>query len=213
MGEQSKAQVKAKFADKEYPVHVIGRHIDVTEPMKSYAVNKLTKVDRFGVNIVDVTIIMDIQKLMHSVDFVLNVNNNKIKVSGRTENMYASIDQAVEHLEAKLRRYTARLHEHKAPGLRDIDVNVNVIQRISLLDEINDQIEEENLQQIEQELRPHEVVSREIFALKTLAQDEAIMKMELSEDSFLVYTGEEDQKLKVIYRREDGNYGIIDVQK
>ncbi len=212
MPEKTKAEIKEKFADHEYPIHIIGRHVDISDPMKTYAVDKLTKVERFGGRVIEATIIMDIQKLMHTVDFLINVNNSMIKVTGRSDNMYASVDQAIARLEAKLRRYVKRLHEHHAKALADIDVNVNVIARISPLEDINDQIEEENLRQVEDELRPHQIVSKEKRFLKILNQEEAIMKMELSEEPFLVYRGEEDQKLKVIYRREDGNYGVIEAE-
>ncbi len=212
MPEKTKAEVKEKFAHKDYPIQIICRHIEITEPMKSYAIEKLTKIERFGGRVIDAFIFMDVQKMLHSVDFLINVNNSIIKVSGRTDNMYASIDQAIEKLQSKLRRYMQRLHDHNAKPLAEIDVNVNVIERITPLEDINDQIEEENLRQVEEELRPHKIVSTEKRRLKTLNQGEAIMKMELSEDLFLVYRSEEDKKLKVIYRRNDGNYGVIEAE-
>ena len=213
MVEKTKAEIKEKFAHAEYPIQLIGRHVSITEAMKSYAVDKLAKVDRFGGRLIDVMIIMDIQKLMHSVDFIIDINNNKIKVSGRSENMYTSIDLAIAHLEAKIRRYMRRLREHSAQKLATIDMNVNVIGRISPVDEFNDQIEEEQLKKVERELTPHKVVSRESKPLKTLSLGEAIMKMDFSEDLFMIFRSEEDQKLKVIYRRNDGNYGIIEPEK
>ncbi|NGX55367.1 MAG: Ribosome hibernation promoting factor [Chlamydiae bacterium] len=212
MEKNKKTVVKEKFENQEYPIHVIGRHVDISDPMKAYAVDKLTKAKRFGGRILDVTIIMDIQKLVHSVDFVLDVNNTKIKVTGRTHNMYASIDQAIARLEAQLRRYHRRLHEHHAKKTAEVDMNVNVVEVIELIDEINDQIEEENLEHVEEELTPHKIVNREIRPLKILNQAEAIMKMDLSNDAFMIYRSEEDQKLKVIYRRTDSNYGIIEVE-
>lgn len=212
MAEKTKSEIKERFADKEYPIHVIGRHVDITEPMKNYAIEKLTKIDRFGERVLEATVIMDTQKLMHTVDFLININNTMIKVTGRSENMYASVDLAIARLEAKLRRYMKRLHEHHAKKLADIDVNINVIERITPLEDINDQIEEENLKQIEEELRPHKIVSREKQKIKFLNQEEAIMQMELSEAPFQIYRGEEDQKLKVIYRRDDGNYGVIEAE-
>lgn len=208
----TKAEVKEKFAHSEYPIHIIGRHVEITEPMKAYAIEKLTKIKKFGGRVLEATIIMDIQKLMHTVDFLINVNNTIIKVTGRSETMYASIDRAIARLQAKLSRYVGKLNEHHAKKLADIDVNVNVIERISPLEEINDQIEEENLRQIEHELQPHQIVSKERQFLKILNQEEAIMKMELSEAPFLVYRGEEDRKLKVMYRRDDGNYGVIEAE-
>jgi putative sigma-54 modulation protein len=213
MAEKTKAEIKEKFVSAGYPIQVIGRHVEITEPMKNYAIDKLKKIDRFGIRVLDVVISMDVQKLLHTADYMLNVNNTLIKVSGRSENMYASIDQAVSKLEYKLARYMRRLREHHAKHLADIDMNVNVVQRIAPIDDINDQIEEENLKKIEEDLHPHEVVNRETRSLKILNHDEAIMKMELSEDLFLIYRSEEDMKLKVLYRRKDGNYGIIEPEK
>lgn len=213
MTEKTKAEIREKFAQLEYPIHVIGRHVLVTEPMKAYAIDKLSKVvGRFGVRVIEASVTMDVQKLLHVVDFILFVNNTKIKVSGRSETMYASIDQAIARLESKLGRYTSRLREHHAKGVSEIDMNVNII-KLTPIDDINDQIEEEDLKKIEQQLKPHPVVSREKRALKTLNQEEAVMKMELSEDQFMIFRNEEDHKLKVIYRRNDGNYGIIEPEK
>ncbi len=84
--------------------------------------------------------------------------------------------------------------------------------RNDLISEINDEIEEESLRQFENEFKPHEIVSRETLPLKTLNQPEAVMKMDLSGDTFLIFRAEEDQKIKVIYRRNDGNYGVIQVE-
>lgn len=213
MPEKTKAEIKEKFANFEYPIQVIGRNVAITEAMKTYALEKLKKIERFGGHVLEAIIIMDVQKLLHSVDFIIDVNNTKIKVSGRSENMYSSVDQAIAHLEAKLRRYVRRLHEHNAKHLSAIDMNVNVIGPIAPLDDINDQIEEENLKKIDDEFVPHQIVNRESKPLKMLNQEEAIMKMELTEDPFMIFRSEEDHKLKVIYRRDDGNYGIIECEK
>ena len=212
MDKKKKVLVKEKFENQEYPIHIIGRHVDITDPMKAYAVDKLTKAKRFGGRILDAVITMDIQKLVHSVDFILDINNTRIKVTGRTQDMYASIDEAIARLEAQLRRYHRRLHDHHAKKSAEVDMNVNVIETIELVDEINDQIEEENLEHIEEELMPHKVVSRKTRLLKILNQEEAVMKMDLSGDAFIIYRSEEDQKLRVIYRRRDSNYGIIEVE-
>lgn len=212
MSEKTKAAVEEKFSQKEYPIHLIGRHVNITEAMKSYAVQKLSKIERFGGRVLEATISMDIQKLLHTVDFLLNVNNTTIRVSGQSEDMYTSVDLAMGRLERKLRRYVDRLHAHHTKKRVAVDVGVNVIQRIAGIEEINDQIEEANLRKAESELRPHQIVSRELLPLQTLTQEEAIMRMELAESSFLVYRSEEDRKLRVIYRRHDSNYGIIEAE-
>ena len=56
------------------------------------------------------------------------------------------------------------------------------------------------------------MVAQEKKSLKTLTLDEAIMKMELSSDSFLIYKAEDNHKIKVIYRRKDDHYGVIELE-
>lgn len=211
--EGKRAATKEKFANESYPIRFVGRHVDITEPMKAYALEKLAKMEHFGVRVMDATIIMDIQRISHCVDYILDVDNTKIKVSGRSENMYASIDMAVGHLSSKLRRYHRRLREHHMKGIKSVPLNVNIIERqIKPLEEINDQIEEENFVKIEETLKPHPITKKKTIHLKTLSHTEAVMSMELSGDNFLIYRDEQDRKLKVIYRRNDGNFGIIEVE-
>lgn len=212
MSEKTRAAVKEKFETEEYPIHIVGRHIAITEPMKSYAIEKLSKVERFGGRVLSATITMDVQKMLHTVDMIIDVDNTKIKVSASSDNMYASIDLAIARLTGKVRRFKDRLRNHHAKGISEIELNVNVIEA-GPNDDINDQIEEEMLKKVEADLKPHSVVSTEKKLLKMLSQQEAIMKMELSEDVFMIYLSEEDHKLKVIYRREDNHYGIIEIQK
>lgn len=211
--EITKAAKRERFAHDEYPIHIVGRHLHVTDAMKSYAVDKMTaKLKRYGARVVDATITMDIQWIVHTVDFLIDVNNIKIKVSGKTENMYSSVDQAIDRLDTKLTRYLSKIHNHRAQPIPSLEMAVEVIERATPIDEINDQIEEENFKKEEASYKPHTVVSREKCVLKTLSQEEAVMKMELSNDAFTIYVNEEDRKVKVIYRRNDGNYGIIDTQ-
>lgn len=214
MSGKDKVETKEKFANQEYPIHLVGRHMEITDAIRSYAVEKLSKINHFGGRIMEATISMDVQKIVHKVDFIINVNNTKIKVSGVSDNMYASIDLAIDRLKNKLSRYLKRLHEHHARGAAAIEMNVNLINRVvDEMEIVNDEIEEASLQKVDLDLRPHPVVSSKTILIKTLNNQEAVMKIELSEDAFLVYRSEEDQKLKVIYRRDDGNYGIIECEK
>lgn len=197
----------------EYPLHVVARHVTLTDAMRTYAIEKLHKIDRYGLRWIDATIFLEVEKGgQHLCSYLLTVNNQRIKVSGLDRDMYAAIDLAADRLQQKLRRYLKRLHDHQGMGLHEMDMEVAVVRaKPDLLDEINDQIEEENLKHRDQFMQ-HEVVERETRALKVLTQEEALVKMELSEDRFMLYRDEADRQLKIIYRRTDGNYGIIQVK-
>lgn len=196
----------------DWDVQVTGRHVMVTDPMKQYAKDKVAKIERFNMRIMDVHVTMDIQKTRHIVDIVLKVNDFRIKSSAVTDDMYASIDMAVDKVQSQLRKYKEKLIDRHSKGLHIVDMNVNVLapSMDGELTDINDEIEEETIRRHEEQFVPHQVVNQETRPMKILTLDEAIMKMDLSGDLFLVYRCEEDQKIKVIYRRTDNHYGVIE---
>lgn len=204
---------KQAVAQEGYNISITGRHVMVTEAMKNHALEKLSKLERIAHRIIDVHVIMDIQKLEHRVDIVIKFNHVKIKVQAVSEDMYTSIDRALAKLQMQIRRYKERLQNHHAKGVSFVEMPVDVISPPSSEELVNDDIESFNRQEMVQNYRPHEVVKSEVRPLKTLSHDEAVMKMELSQDQFMIYRSEEDQKLKVIYRRQDGNYGIIQPER
>lgn len=208
MSRKSKA---AEFVQEVWDIQVTGRNVLVTESMKDYAMEKVSKIERLSNRILEVNVIMDIQKLEHRVDIIIKVNNIKIKAHAATDNIYSAIDKAVDKIEAQLRRYKTKLHEHQAKGVKEVDMTVNVYKaplEQEILD-VNDDIEEETQRHMRDQFGHHEVVQTETKPLKTLNLGEAIMKMDLSGDTFLIFRCEEDKKIKVIYRRNDGNYGVI----
>lgn len=209
-----KAKVAAKFAQEEaqgYRLTILGRHMLVTEAMKNYATEKLAKLDRFHTHVMDIHVTMDVQNLEHVVDIVVKFEHFRIKVHAGSSDMYASIDKAVARLQKLMGRWKDRIQDHTAKKLSSIDMHVNVVNRpYNELEEFNAEIEAENAKK--DEFKPPRVVGNKTVPLKTLTMDEAVMKMELSGYSFLIFRGEEDQKLKVIYRRDDDTYGIIQAE-
>src|ERR1700733_6944085 len=123
MSRKSKA---LEFADDVYDITVTGRNVQVTDPMKNYAIDKISKIDRFHHRILNVNVVMDIQKLDHRVDIILKFDNQKIKVSARSEDMYASIDKAVDRLKNQIRRYKEKFQNHHSISHEDIAMSVNI---------------------------------------------------------------------------------------
>ncbi len=213
MSRKSKA---AEFLQEGYNISITGRHVSITEAMKDYALEKISKIEKFSQRIIDVNIIMDIQKGgEHRVDIIMKVDNIKIKSHACTNEMYASIDIAVGKLERQLLRYKDRIQDHQAKGRNVVDMRVNVF-RNPEEDEVanyNKDIEAENAKRAALDSKPgrsKQPIAQETRQLKTLTVDEAIMKLDLSKDSFLIFRNEEDQKIKVLYRRKDGHFGLIE---
>lgn len=196
---------KEKMAEFEqgYNVIVTGRHVHVTDGMKQHAVERISKLDRIGDRIIDVHVAMDIQKLNHRCDIQMKYAHTLIRSHANTTDMYVSIDEAVDKLSKQLRRYKQRLHDHYAKKHPIEEVPV----RIFAVEEYEEEFGEE---EVEAQPQIHRIVATETRPIKILTEDEAIMKMELSGDQLMVYRSEADRRLRVIYRREDGNYAVVE---
>lgn len=208
----SRKEKMLEFVDEGYNVSVCGRHLHVTEAMKQYAREKIAKLERLGDRIIDVNVTMDIQKLEHRVDIVMKYGHTNIKSTGISRDMYLSIDKAIEKLQAQLKKYLNRIHSHHSKEHPHVDIYEKIYERVLDEDEValyNREIEEENRRRQVSALEFPAVVNTETRPLKILTNEEAIMKMDLSKDEVLVFRAEEDRKLKVMYRRNDGNYGVI----
>jgi putative sigma-54 modulation protein len=200
----------------ENPINVtiLGKNIDLTVPIKQYIMEKVEKVERMNHAIIEMAVRVDVQKLDHTVDITMKFSHFKINVHAVTLEMYSAIDKAFDKLKAKLRRWKGKIQDHHAKGAKVIDLEVNVLKVApSELDDINDAIEEETLREEDKILHFPDVHKKKIRSLKTLTLQEAVMKMELSRDHFLIYKSEEDKELKILYRRKDDSYGIISLEK
>jgi ribosome hibernation promoting factor len=198
-----------ELASGTYDIQVTGRHVEITDSMKDYAIEKISRIERFINRIIDVNVIMDIQKLDHRVEIILKFGNIKISSKASSTDMYVSIDQAVDKLEAQVLRYKSKLQDHHAKGHHVLNMQVDVVSPLEIEEDLGISEESMNGEEITK-FKPHKLVKQETRPLKTLTYEEALMKMDLSKDSFLIFKNEADQKLKVIYRRSDGNFGIIE---
>lgn len=204
---------KSKFEGQEYHLSIVGKHVQVTDAIKNYVFEKLSKIEKIADKIIDIVVTLDAQKLDQSCSILMNFIHFHIKVSASTDNLYSAIDKASDKAIALIRKYKSKLQSHRFKDRTTVDIHVNVIEPLhDDLKAINDDIVAANVEH-EQELKElHKVVATETMPLKMLTQDEAVMKMEITDAPFIIFRSEEDQKMKVIYRREDRNYGIVQVQ-
>lgn len=202
-----------KFENEEYRLHIVGKHLEVTDAMHNYVWGKLLRVEKIADHIIDVTVTLNTQKLEHSCAIVMNFIHFHVKAHATTDNIYSAIDKTTDRLVRLVRKYKEKLQSYRAKDVSSIDIHVNVID--PLHDEIkiiNEEIEAETARQENERFEMHKVVDQETMSLKMLTQDEAIMKMEITNEPFMIYRSEEDQKLKLLYRRKDENYSLVHVQ-
>jgi putative sigma-54 modulation protein len=210
MSRKSKA---AQFVEDVWDIQITGRNVSVTEAMKNYAMDKIAKIERFSNRVIDVKVTMDVQRGDQYIDIILKVDNTKIKASGHSNDMYASIDKAVDRLKEQIRRYKEKINNHHSISHADVAMNVNIYHPTDDLAEFNEEIQAETDRRMVDRYSPRKIVKTETRYLKTLRVDEALVKIQLSGDKFMVFRSEEDKKIKIIYLRDDGNFGIIEPEK
>ena len=200
---------KFEEASAGYNIQIVGRTVFVTDAMKNHAMQKLAKLERFHNHLIDVHVTLDVNKLEHSALIIMKFDHFKVTGHASASDMYVAIDQAADKLQKQVRRWKDKIQDHTKKKVSIGEMQVNILMRPNEVAEYNEDMEIELEAERQKKLNPGKVIRKKSIPLKILTSDEAVMKMELSGDPFLIYKGEEDQKLKVIYRTKDGNYGVI----
>ena len=198
------------FNDEGLIIHIYGKSVLVTEPMKNYAIEKISKVAKITNQNIHVHATLDIQKLEHHVSLLMTFSHFKVKVEAVTEDMYSAIDKATDKLSHVLKKWKGKLlhHHHRPVAIEEAELQV-------MKPIVEEDLEMYNQEIVAKEKREYfipKIVGTKQHPIKTLMPSEAMMKLELSSEPFLVFRSQEDLKIKILHRLEDGNYGLISPQ-
>lgn len=171
---------------------VRGKNIEVTPSLDSYARKKLGKLTKFLEGASEAQVAMSVIRENHIVEVTVNFDGLILRGEESTPDMYASIDMVVEKLGKQVAKYKTRLNK----TLRGRGLRVAAEKLGSAL-----QVEEEE---------ERGVVKTKRFPLKPMGVEEANLQMNLLGHSFFVFMNAESNRINVLYRRNDGNYGLID---
>lgn len=172
-------------------ITVLGRHMEITDALKNYATERFEKLDRYLPGNTQATIILSVVKKVHHIaEASIKANGVLVQASEETEEMYSSIDLLLEKIERRLRKYKEKLsdHKHQAPRAGELTAAAPA----------------------HQEERIPEIIRIKRFDLKPMLPEEAVMQMELLDKPFFVFSNAGNGLVNVIYRRKDGNVGLIE---
>ena len=170
------------------------RHMEPSEALKSYAEEKLERVKKYIDEPIVVQVFLTVEKIRHSAEVTITAKGITIKAAEETNDMYASIDAVSDKIERQLRRFKERIKAHKpSSDTRERQVQKSIVEA----------------QNIEESDNTPVVIKTKSFSMKPMSVEEAVMQMELLHKDFLVYTEASTENINVVYRRKDGNYGLI----
>jgi len=200
------------------PIQVTGRHVSVTEAMKEYCRRKVASLHLDYPKIIEVQVILDVQKYRHTAEVILHCSNHiTLEASSESNDMYASIDQVVDRIERRMRKYKTRLmqkHRPRRHGVQHLEEKVLRWEWLERLAELEQNGTEESPLELakEEQEQQHgpEVVHTEKYPVKPMFIDEAVLQMEMSNKQFLVFLNAKTEKVSVLYRRKTGDFGLIE---
>ncbi len=170
-------------------VTVIGRHIELTEALKQYATDKFGRLDKYLPDTVPVVITLSVvKKVHHSAEAVIKSNGLLIQASEETGEMYSAIDLLIEKIERRVKRYKEKLVDRKHQG--------NKAEAAPAGSPGEDRIPQ--------------IIKTKRFDLKPMLPEDAVMQMELLDKDFFIFANARNGSVNVIYKRKDGNVGLIE---
>ena len=201
------------------PIQVTGRHVSVTEAMKEYCRRKVANLHLDYPKIIEVQVILDVQKYRHTAEVILHCSNHiTLEASSESNDMYASIEQVVDRIERRMRKYKTRLmqkHRPRRHGVQHLEEKVlrwEWLERLAELEQngTEDEAPLESVKEEQEQQQGPEVVYTEKYPVKPMFIDEAVLQMEMSSKQFLVFLNAKTEKVSVLYRRNTGDFGLIE---
>jgi putative sigma-54 modulation protein len=97
-------------------LHITGHHVAVTDALRTYVVSKLDRVNRHFDHVIDVNVVMSVEKLRQKVEANVHVSGRDIHATCEDENLYAAIDQLADRLDRQVVRHKEKLQVHRIEG-------------------------------------------------------------------------------------------------
>lgn len=172
-------------------VSVIAKNTTATPALKDMVEKKLSKVDRYFNPEVEAKATLSVQKNKQKVEITIPFNGIVLRAEEATDDMYKSIDLVVTKLERRIRKQKTKLSRRNNESLR-----FPTVEEVAVEDEL---IEENG-----------KVVKTKKFGIKPMSVEEAILQMELVGHNFFVFQDSDENKIAVVYKRKDGDYGLLE---
>jgi ribosomal subunit interface protein len=182
-------------------ITVSGHHVEVSESFRQVVAKGMNDLgEKYHVKLLDVSVILSKPSHLFHTDLTSHIGRGVVmRASGESEDAYASFHNALETLKSRLRRHKKRLTDHHKH--RDTHLEVHTLDQVVLNPEESEAHDE----------NPAPIVIAEVkMEVPKLSVGDAVMRLDLSQESALMFRNAMNDRLNVLYKRSDGNIGWID---
>lgn len=171
------------------------KKVNLSKSLHNYAEKKVGKLERYFKTDSEANLVFSVEKDRNKVELTIRSGSTILRVAESTSDMFASVDAAVTSMERQLRKHKTRLEKRLRQDAFERSVAEEDVSSF-----VPDVVEESEFQ----------VVRTKKFAIKPMAVDEAILQMNLLGHSFYAFKEEDGGAFAVVYKRNDGGYGLIE---
>ncbi|MGT2888255.1 ribosome-associated translation inhibitor RaiA [Streptococcus didelphis] len=175
-----------------------GENIEVTDAIRNYVESKLAKIEKYFVedNEIDTRVNLKVyREKTAKVEVTIHLDSVTLRAEDVSQDMYGSIDLVVDKIERQIRKNKTKIakkHREKIPTGHVF----------------TSEFEAEEVEEVPE----IKIVRTKNLTLKPMSVEEARLQMELLGHDFFIYTDAENNETNVLYRREDGNLGLIEAK-
>lgn len=175
-------------------LNIRGDKVTVTKSIKDYITEKLEKLNKYFDNDKNIkaSVIIRVKNDEQIIEVTVPTNKFTLRAEEKHSDLYAAIDLVVDKLERQIRKNKTKLNK-KYKNIVQLDINTD----FEVMDE-----EEEDLR----------IVKRKNIVSKPMDEEEAALQMELLNHDFFVFKNVDEECVSVMYKRKDGDFGIINVK-
>lgn len=176
-------------------INVTFRHIEASAPLREYAVEKISRIKKYLEEPIEAHVVLKVEKFRHIAEVTIDANGLRINGAEETGDMYSAIDLLADTLEGQAKKGKDKYRRRKPVDTGKEFSNSAPASGASLVDD---------------ELEPQVIMTEQVYA-KPMDIDEAVMQLRMSPAvEFMVFTNRHTNRINVLYRRKDGQYGLID---
>lgn len=175
---------------------IVGKNVDVTKSMEDAIYKKLKRIERYFKDDENIKCVVTVSTahLDQTIEIAISTSNLDLRAKYTTNDFYEALDFCIDRLEGQMRKVKTKLDRSKKNSLGS---NIQ-------LDMLNEYDEES--------FNPN-VVRRKKLSLTPMDEEEALTRMDALGHSFFIYLDSSSGLTNVIYEREDGGYGVIEIDE
>lgn len=185
------------MAKEALPLTISGKNIQIPEPLKRHAEERLTHLLRFLRRVHSVQVVHSQERSWQLAEVTVHADGVVVRAEERAHDMRSAVDAAIDKIARQLRRYKDKVSNRPRHASSPASAEQGLAGPLEGLEPASEP----------------RIVRTKRFTVKPMSADEAALQMEMLGHDFFVFLNAETDEVNVVYRRNDGNYGLIEPER